>query len=74
MLPFGPSSFRLNETVKDVGQDGKRSVIVVLTVGSAASSSLRSDVVRADLRKSGTMLYVIASPGAGPARRIWTWC
>ena len=55
----------LSETVKDVGQPGKRSVIVVLTVGGAASSSLRSDVVRDDLRKSGTTLYVIAPPGSG---------
>ena len=55
----------LSETVKDVGQDGKRSVIVVLTVGGAASSTLRSDVVRDDLRKSGTTLYVIEPPGSG---------
>lgn len=55
----------LSETVKDVGQDGKRSVIVVLTVGGAASSSLRSDVVRDDLRKSSTVLYVIEPPGSG---------
>jgi len=55
----------LSETVKDIGQNGKRSVIVVLTVGGAASSSLRSDVVRDDLRKSGTTLYVIAPPGTG---------
>jgi VWFA-related protein len=55
----------LSETVKDVAQPGKRSVIVVLTVGGAASSSLRSDVVRDDLRKSGTTLYVIEPPGSG---------
>ena len=55
----------LSETVKDVGQDGKRSVIVVLTIGGAAPSTLRSDVVRDDLRKSGTTLYVIEPPGSG---------
>jgi len=55
----------LSETVKDVGQEGKRSVIVVLTVGGAASSNLRSDVVRDDLRKNGTTLYVIEPPGSG---------
>jgi hypothetical protein len=55
----------LSETVKDVGQAGKRSVIVVLTVGNAASSTLRSDVLRDDLRKSGTTLYVIEPPGGG---------
>jgi hypothetical protein len=55
----------LSETVKDVGQNGKRSVIVVLTVGGAGSSSLRADVVREDLRKSGTTLYVLAPPGTG---------
>jgi hypothetical protein len=55
----------LSETVKDVGKEGKRSVIVVLTVGGAASSNLRSDVVRDDLRRSGTTLYVIEPPGSG---------
>jgi hypothetical protein len=55
----------LSETVKDVGQEGKRSVIVVLTIGGAAPSTLRSDVVRDDLRKSGTTLYVIEPPGSG---------
>jgi hypothetical protein len=55
----------LSETVKDVGKEGNRSVIVVLTVGGAASSNLRSDVVRDDLRRSGTTLYVIEPPGSG---------
>jgi hypothetical protein len=55
----------LSETVKDIGKEGKRSVMVVLTVGAAASSSLRSDVLRDDLRKTGTTLYVIAPPGTG---------
>ena len=54
----------LSETVKEVGQQGKRSVIVVLTAGGAASTTLRSDVVRDDLRKSGTILYVISPPGS----------
>jgi len=55
----------MSETVKDIGKEGKRSAIVVLTIGGAAMSTLRADVVREDLRKSGTILYVLAPPGGG---------
>jgi VWFA-related protein len=53
------------ETLNDIRRDGKRSVIVVMRLGGAASSHLRADNVREGLRKTGSVLYVISPPGGG---------
>jgi VWFA-related protein len=56
------------ETLKDARREGKRPVIVVMSIGGAASSSLRADAVREDLRKTSTVLYAISPVGGGAGR------
>jgi hypothetical protein len=53
------------ESIKDVPAEGKRPVIVVLRVGGEPPTTLRANVVRDELRKSGAKLYVISPIGGG---------
>jgi VWFA-related protein len=63
----GPVMEAIWEALKTVHQPGKRPVIVVMRMGGSASSSVRADVVREAIRKTGTRLYVLAPTGAGGA-------
>jgi VWFA-related protein len=54
----------LAETLKNIHKENTRPVIVVLTVGGAAASPLRANVMRDDLRKTGTLLYVVSPVGS----------
>lgn len=53
------------DVARDVGRPDKRPVIVVLTYGGSVASSLRAAAVREELRKAGTVLYVISPVGSG---------
>ena len=55
----------INESIADVAADGKRPVIVVMRLGGEPPSTLRANVVRDALRKSGARLHVISPLGAG---------
>jgi hypothetical protein len=48
---------------KDVAKEGFRPVIMVMRAGGEAPTPLRSDAVREELRKSGTLLYAISRTG-----------
>jgi VWFA-related protein len=54
----------LADTLKDIGKDNTRPVIVVLTFGGAAASPLRANVMREDMRKTNTVLYVVSPAGS----------
>jgi hypothetical protein len=55
----------ISESIADVAADGKRPVIVVLRLGGEPPSTLRANVVRDALRKSGARLHVISPVGGG---------
>jgi VWFA-related protein len=57
----------LQDAMKDLRSDGKRSVLVVMRVGSEAPSTLSGDSLREELRKSGAALYVVSIAGADKA-------
>jgi hypothetical protein len=54
----------IQEAAKGVASDGRRPVIMVLRAGGEAATTLESDDVREDLRKSGAVLYVVSTVGA----------
>lgn len=49
---------------KNVRREGKRAAIVVMRVGSEATTVLSSNQVRDQLRKSGALLHVVSTLGA----------
>jgi VWFA-related protein len=59
----------ISESIADVAADGKRPVIVVMRLGGEPPTTLRANVVRDALRKSGARLHVISPVGGGGAGR-----
>jgi VWFA-related protein len=53
----------IDQASKDVPKEGKRPVIVVMTVGGSAATDVRAPDVREAFRKSNTQLYVISPAG-----------
>jgi len=53
----------IDSAAKNTPKEGKRPVIVVMTVGGSASSDVRAPDVREALRKSNTQLYVMSPVG-----------
>jgi VWFA-related protein len=54
----------IQDATKDVRSEDRRPVIVVMRVGGEAATTLAGEDVRAQLRKSGAILYVISTVGA----------
>jgi VWFA-related protein len=54
----------IDQAARDVPKEGKRPVIIVMTVGGSAASEIRGADVREALRKTGTLLYVISPVGS----------
>jgi hypothetical protein len=54
----------LLDTATKMNREAWRSVILVTRVGGEASTSLRDNVVREELRKHNTLLYVVSPRGA----------
>jgi VWFA-related protein len=57
----------LQDAMKDLRSEGKRSVLVVMRVGGEAPSTISGDSLREQLRKSGATLYVVSIAGADKA-------
>ncbi|MCC7010685.1 MAG: VWA domain-containing protein [Acidobacteria bacterium] len=55
----------INDTIKTLPKPGTRPALVVIRAVPSASSSIRADVVREALRKSGVRMYVIAARNTG---------
>jgi hypothetical protein len=53
----------INEVAKTVRADGKRGIILALRVGGEASTTMSSDDVRAQIRKSGATFYAMTFKG-----------
>lgn len=53
----------IDQAAKDVPKEGKRPVIVVMTVGGSAATDVRAPDVREALRKSNTQLYGMSPIG-----------
>lgn len=53
----------IDQAAKDIPKEGKRPVIVVMTVGGSATTDVRAPDVREALRKSNTQLYVMSPVG-----------
>ena len=53
----------IDQATKEIPKEGKRSVIVVMTVGGSAATDIRAPDVREALRKSNTQLYVMSPVG-----------
>jgi hypothetical protein len=53
----------INDAARTVAAPDKRPVILVVRYGSEGTSSLSPDDVRANIRKSGAMLYVLSIKG-----------
>jgi VWFA-related protein len=66
----GPVMEAIWDTLKTVEQRGKRPVIVVMRMGGSAATSMRADVVRDTIRKTGTRLYVLSPIGSGGAGAV----
>ena len=54
----------IDQAARDVPKEGKRPVIVVMTVGGSAASDIRAPDVRETLRKSNTLLYAMSPVGS----------
>ena len=54
----------IDQAVRDTPKEGKRPVIVVMTVGGSAATDVRAPDVREALRKSNTLLYVMSPVGS----------
>ena len=54
----------IQNATQDVRRDGRRPAIVVVRVGSEASSPIAGNDVREQLRKSGAVLYVVSTLSA----------
>jgi hypothetical protein len=55
----------ISDAIKAPSKEGHRPVIVVMRLGGEATTNLRSNVVREDLRKSGAQLFVVSPTGGG---------
>jgi hypothetical protein len=55
----------ISESIGDIAAEGKRPVIVVMRLGGEPPSTLRANVVRDELRKSGARLHVISPVSGG---------
>ena len=55
----------IDQAIKEMPKDGRRPVMIVMTVGGSAASEIRGSDVREALRKTGTLLYVLSPVGAG---------
>ena len=53
----------IDQAAREVPKEGKRPVIVVMTVGGSAATDVRAPDVREALRKSNTQLYVMSPVG-----------
>ena len=54
----------IQNALKGVRREGRRSVILVVRVGAEAPTTVSGDDVREQLRKSGALLYVVSTVGA----------
>ena len=54
----------IDQAIRDVPKEGKRPVIIVMTVGGSAASQIRGADVREALRKTGTLLYAMSPVGS----------
>ena len=59
----------IDQAAKDIPKEGKRPVIVVMTVGGSAATDVRAPDVREALRNSNTQLYVMSPVGSCRRRR-----
>jgi VWFA-related protein len=53
----------IDQAAKEIPKEGKRPVIVVMTVGGSAATDVRAPDVREVLRKGNTQLYVMSPVG-----------
>jgi hypothetical protein len=62
--PGGQLINAIDDATRNVAAPGKRPIIIVMRVGGEGTGTAKAKEVRAELRKSGAALYVIAIQGA----------
>lgn len=56
------------ETAKEIKKSGTRPVIIVMRSGGEATTPIRAEAVREELRKSGAVLYTVSTTGTQAVR------
>jgi hypothetical protein len=55
------------DALKDISAEAKRGILLVLRIGSEATSTISATTVREALRQTGTTMYVVSRSGASRA-------